>query len=70
MYEGKIGTMMNQTSNDVNYKSDPVRIKYNSTPHAVFSFNYYSYSNGGSTQIILPSINNLNRADKIENSLF
>lgn len=37
--------------------SEPVRMKYKSTPHAVFAFNYLN----NSSPVILPRMNNLNK---------
>lgn len=39
--------------------TSPVRVKYKSTPHAVFAFNY----NNASLPLFLPSIGNLNKAN-------
>lgn len=48
-------------NNDELQKSrDPVRMKYKSGPHLVFSLNYSSQTG---SQIILPSVNSLNRVE-------
>lgn len=39
---------------------EPVRMKYKSTPHAVFAFNYLD----NNSPVILPSVGNLNKVDE------
>lgn len=43
------------------FTKDPVRMKYKSSPHLVFALNYEAIAN---SQVVLPSVNNLNRVDK------
>lgn len=56
-YEEGIG----KEDNSLRFTKDPVRMKYKSSPHLVFALNYESIVN---SQVVLPSVNNLNRVDE------
>ena len=47
---------LNSSISNVSTASDPIRIKYKSTPHAVIAFNYTSTGQ----QVILPSLQSIN----------
>lgn len=43
--------------------SEPIRMRYKSTPHAVFALNHLSSGSVWNNPVCLPSVNNLNRVD-------
>lgn len=55
-YDSDIG----KEDENLQFTKDPVRMKYKSSPHLVFALNYEPHLSG---QVILPSVNNLNRTN-------